>query len=271
MNELLVAVFDTEDAAVKGMGTLKDLHKEGGLSLYAWALIVRGRDGAISVKQQSVEAPLGTALGLLMGGIAGIVGGPAGSAVGASLGAYVGLLADWAHAGIDLKFLDDAGKTLGVGKAAVLAEIEESWTSLLEPRLREQGGLVFRRFRTDVVDDQLLQESKALERVLEALEDKLDTETAVNRDELQKSATDVKQRLKAILDRTRAAIDLKKAETDLKIKALRAQADTAAKETSARLEKRISEAQADYEQRSKKLNQAWTLAKEALAPSDRSG
>lgn len=206
-----------------------------------------------------------------MGGIAGIVGGPAGSAVGASLGAYVGLLADWAHAGIDLKFLDDTGKTLGVGKAAVLAEIEESWTSLLEPRLRQQGGLVFRRFRTDVADDQLLQESIALERALEALEDKLDEVTTVNRDELEKSSTDVKQRLKAIQDRARVAIDLKKAETDLKVKALLQQAETAAEEAKSEVRKRISDAQTDFEMRSKKLSQAWGLAKEALAPRDRPG
>jgi uncharacterized membrane protein len=270
MNEMLVAVFDTEDAAVKGMQTLKDLHQEGGLSLYAWALIVRERDGAISVKQQSVEAPLGAALGLLMGGIAGIVGGPAGSAVGASLGAYIGVLADWARAGIDLKFLDDAGKTLGVGKAAVLAEIEESWTSLLEPRLREQGGIVFRRFRTDVLDDQLLQESIALERALEALENKLDIATTVNRDELQKGAADVKQRLKAIQDRAKTTIDLKKAETDLKVKALLEQAETAAEEAKSQVRKRISDAQTDFEMRSKKLNQAWSLAKKALAPTGRS-
>ncbi len=33
----------------------------------------------------------------------------------------------------------------------------------------------------------------------------------------------------------------------------------------ARIEKRIAAAKADFETRSKKLNQAWTLTKEALA------
>jgi uncharacterized membrane protein len=93
--------FDSEDAAVKGMRTLERLHEEGGVSLYSSALIVRGRDGNISVKQQSDPSPLGTALGLLTGGLIGILGGPAGSAVAASLGGYVGLLADGARHGID--------------------------------------------------------------------------------------------------------------------------------------------------------------------------
>ena len=75
---------DTEDAAANGLQALKELHEEGGISLYAWALIARNRDGQISVKQQSRVALVGTAVGLLVGGIAGSVGGPAGSAVGGS-------------------------------------------------------------------------------------------------------------------------------------------------------------------------------------------
>jgi len=271
MNEILVAVFETEDAANKGLQALTDLHQEGGISLYAWALVVKDRDGQISVKQQSLEAPLGTALGLLIGGIVGIVGGPAGSAVGASIGAYTGLLADWARHGIDLQFLDDAGKTLAVGKAAVLAEIEQSWVSLVEPRLKEQGGVVFRHFRTDMMDDQLLREEAALEKSLENIEHELDKATVANRDEMQANIMDVRQRLKAIQDRAKTAIDLKRAETDLKVKTLRAQAETAAKDTKARIERRISDVQADFKERARKLRQARALAREALGPQDDTG
>ncbi len=256
MNEMFVAVFDTEDKAVKGAHTLKDLHQEGGISLFAWALIVKDRDGRISVKQQSGQASVGTALGLLMGGIVGILGGPAGSAVGASLGAYVGLLADWARHGIDLKFLDDVSKTLGPGKAAVLAEIEQSWISLVEPRLQQQGATVFRRFQTDVIADQLLQEEIAVQAALQRLIDDLDRADAANRQDLEKAIVDVKQQLAAIQDRAKAEIDRKRAEMDLKVKVLRAQAETAAENARTRIKKSISDAQADFETRSKKLSQA---------------
>jgi|SRR5271165_3463681 len=115
MNEMLVAVFENEDAADKGLRALKGLHQEGGISLYAWALIIKNRDGAISVKQQSGESFVGTGLGL--GGIVGILGGgPAGAAVGGAIGSYVGLLADWARHGIDLQFLDDVRTTLAAVK-----------------------------------------------------------------------------------------------------------------------------------------------------------
>lgn len=259
MNEMFVAVFDSENAALEGMRTLKDLHEEGGISVYAWAVIARDLDGRISVKQQSGAAPVGSALGLLTGGIVGILGGPAGSAVGASIGGYVGLLADWARAGIDLHFLDDVGKTLGAGKAAILAEIEQSWISLLEPRLRQKGATVFRRFRTDVTEDQFLQEETALQATLQGLIDDLDKADAANREDLEKSIVDVKRQLSAIQNRARAEIDQKRAEMDLKLKVLGAQAETAATETKGRIETRIKDAKANFEMRSRKLSQAMAL------------
>lgn len=262
MNELLVAVFDTEDTAVKGMQTLKDLHQEGGITLYASALIVKGRDGKISIKQQSEQTPLGAAVGLLTGAIVGMLGGPAGTAVGASLGGYLGLLADCARGGVDLRFLDDAGKTLRNGKAAVLAEIEESWTSLLEPRLRDQGGTVFRQFRTDFVDDQLLQESQALQQQLDILKGDLDRVNASNKDALQKSIREVVQRLQTIRDRAKTEIDKKKVETDLKMKALRGQAQTAVEAAKTRIQKCIADTEADFEMRQKRLIQARAQALE---------
>ena len=64
-------------------------------------------------------------------------------------------------------------------------------------------------------------------------------------------------------------IELTKTEPELKLKALRAQAETAAQDTKAQIKKRIADAQSDFETRSKKLNEAWDLAKQALAPQHR--
>lgn len=268
MNEMLVAVFDTEDAAASGLQALKELHEEGGISLYAWALIVRNRDGQISVKQQSRVALVGTAVGLLVGGIAGSVGGPAGSAVGGSIGAYVGMLADWARHGIDLQFLSDLNTKLEPGKAAILGEIEENWFSPVEARLKKLGGAVFRRFRTDMIEDQLLQQSTALQKSVENLQKELDTSYAANRDVLQQRVVDVKQQLKMIRDQAKSAIDSKMAEADLRMQALNAQLEAVASETKGRVEKRISEVRDDFATRAQKLNRAVALANEALGPQE---
>ena len=167
-----------------------------------------------------------------------------------------------------LQFLNDLDKTLAPGKAAVLAEIEESWVSPLEARLTEQGGTVFRRFRTDVIEDQLLQQGMALQKVLENLQNELDKSSAAKDDALRKSVVDVKQRLKSVRDRAKAAIDLKKAETDMKMKTLGAQAEDATSEAKAWIERRMSETQADFDRRRQKLSQIGALVREALGPQE---
>ena len=53
MNKMLVAVFDTESAAYKGLTALKGLHVHGDISLYATAVIVKDASGAVSVKQMA--------------------------------------------------------------------------------------------------------------------------------------------------------------------------------------------------------------------------
>ena len=64
MNEMLVAVFDTEDAADKGLHALKALHQEGGISLCesqnaepdaVYPATVCGRRGSRTVN--SVKSP----------------------------------------------------------------------------------------------------------------------------------------------------------------------------------------------------------------------
>jgi uncharacterized membrane protein len=94
MDKMLVAVFDTETAAFKGLSALKDLHRQGDLTLYASAVIVKDKTGAINVKQAAEDGPVGTALGFLTGGLVGVLGGPAGLALGASLGGLTGFLFD---------------------------------------------------------------------------------------------------------------------------------------------------------------------------------
>ena len=49
------------------------------------------------------------------------------------------------------------------------------------------------------------------------------------------------------------------------MKTLQDQAKAATGRAKARIEKRIADAQADFEVRSKKLSRAWALTKEALA------
>lgn len=265
MKKMLFAAFDTETAAFEGLSALKDLHRDGDITLYASAVIVKDKTGKMSIKQAAEDGPVGTALGLLTGGLIGILGGPAGMAIGATLGGFTGFLFDLDQSGIGATFLDDVSKTLTPGKAAVLAELDESWTTPVDTRLHERGGIVFRRLRAEVVEDQLVRESAAFQADMKALEADLKQAIAEDRAAIQKDIEQVKKYIKLNQDQAKARLDQAKAELDARITALRAQAKDASDRGKARIEKRIADAKADFDVRSKKLNQAWTLTKEALA------
>jgi uncharacterized membrane protein len=265
MNKMLVAVFDTEAAAFQGLSALKDLHRDGDITLYASAVIVKDKSGQISIKQAADDGPVGTAVGLLTGGLIGILGGPAGLAIGATIGGFTGFLCDLDESGIGATFLDDVSKTLTSGKAAVLADVEESWTTPVDTRLHKLDGIVFRRLRAEVIEDQLARESAAFDADLKVLQDDLKQGVAANKAAIQKDIEQVKKQIKATQDQAKAKLDQAKAEADARIKALQNQAKGASERAKARIDKRIADVKADFDVRSKKLNQAWTLTKEALA------
>src|SRR3974390_1611463 len=238
MNKMLVAVFDGEAAAFEGLSALKDLHRDGDVTLYSSAVIAKDKSGKIEVKQAVDSGPVGTAVGLLTGSLIGLFGGPAGMAVGASLGGLAGLIFDASKSGGDFTFLDAVSKTLTAGKGAV---------------------------RGEVVAEQLVRESATFEAEMKALNDELKQAAAENRAAIQKDIDRVKTQIKATQDQAKARLDQAKAETDARVKALQDQAEAASGRAKARVERRIAETKADFETRSRKLSQAWSLTKEALA------
>ena len=265
MDKMLVAVFETESSAFEGLEALRALHGSGDITLYASAVVVKDNAGKFDVRQEADEGPVGTAVGLVTGRLIGILGGPAGFALGASLGGLTGMLFDLDSSGIGAAFLDEVSKALSPGKAAVLAEIEESWTTPVDTRLHKLGGMIFRRLRSEVVEDQLVRESAAFEADLKTLQDDLKHADAENRAAIQRDVEQIKMQIKTTQDQSKKRLDQVKAETDARMAALREQAKQAGDWAKRRIDKRIADVEADFEVRSKKLNQAWALTKEALA------
>ncbi len=142
---------------------------------------MKDSSGAMSVKQTADKGPVGTALGMLTGGLAGLLAGPVGVAVGFAVGGAAGLVFDLAQLGIDTGFLDEVLKALSPGKTAVLAEVQETWTTPVDTRLGKLGGLVFRRLRSEVVEDQLARESAAFATEMKQLREELAQSTAETR------------------------------------------------------------------------------------------
>jgi uncharacterized membrane protein len=264
MNKVLVAVFNNEKAAFEGLSALKDLHKDADITLYATAVLTKDAAGRLSVKQSADEGPIGFGIGMLTGSMVGLLGGPVGVAVGASLGALTGSIADLARSGIDVQFVEDVSKALGNGKAVVLAEVEESWTTPVDTRLRELGGMVFRRLRSEVVEDQLARESAAFKTELKQLGEDLAQAHAENKAEIKEQIAHVKKSVQAMQDATKARIEETKRLADAKITTLQGQIRQASERRKAKLEKRVADVKAELDVRLAKLQEAGRLTKEAL-------
>jgi uncharacterized membrane protein len=150
MDRMLVVVFNSEPKAYEGKKALLQLDAEGSISVYGYAVVAKNADGTSSLKQGDDAGPLGTLAGTSLGSLIGVLFGPAGLAIGATAGFAGGATADLANAGVGEDFVDDVTKVLSPGSVALVAEIEEDWTTPVDTRMEAIGGTIFRRTVSDV-------------------------------------------------------------------------------------------------------------------------
>ncbi len=150
MDRMLVVVFDSERKAYEGKKALLQLDAEGSISVYGYAVVAKKADGTSTIKQGDDVGPLGTLVGTTLGSLIGVLFGPVGLAIGATAGFTGGATADVYNSGVGDDFIDDVSKFLLPSKVALVAEIEEDWTTPVDTRMEAIGGLVFRRALSEV-------------------------------------------------------------------------------------------------------------------------
>ncbi len=264
MQRMLIAVFDTDPPAYQGLDALQRLDANGDISLYASTVIKREASG-VTVEQSADVGPAGTFLGMMTGGIVGLLGGPAGAIAGYAIGGAMGAATDLTSAGINLDFVDDISKVLIPGKVAVLADVDEGWTTPVDTAIGKLGGIVLRRTRSAVVEDQLVRDSNEFKAQLKELQDELKQTNAQNKAAVQKEIDRVKQQIAATRTQEQKRASQLKTDADARLASLREQMNRADADRKARIEKRIAGVKADLESRNAKLKQAEGSATEALA------
>lgn len=265
MSKLLVVTFDDEEQAYEGTKALRELDREGSITVYAGSVIARDDDGLVSVKDSADEGPIGTALGMLTGALVGALAGPQGMAVGAAAGTMLGATGDLINLGMGVDFVDEVAAHLPPGKVAAVAEVEEYWSTPVDSRMEAIGGTVYRRWRIDVEDEQIERDIAALKADYQDLKDELKQANEETKAKIQAKIDDNRAKLAAAGDRVEKKLDAMKAEATAKVEAIDAQIKSANEELKNKLEKRKADIKEDYETRSGKLKEAWALTKEALS------
>lgn len=265
MNKMIVAVFDSEANAHEGLTALKNLHANGDISLYASAVIGKDANGRMLLKTAQDEGPAGTATGLVTGGLIGLLGGPVGSLIGAAAGSFIGLLFDAGHNDVSVEFIDEVSKALTNGKTAIIAEIDEDWTIPVDAALEPFHAVVFRRFRYEVVDQQIERESQAMDAELQTLKAELKHAGEERKAKIEAAIARLKKKAQTadeMLDKK--LMDLEN-ELEGKVLAMQEQIKTANEKRKIKLRHRMSVLREEYAARTNKLKQASALVSEALS------
>ena len=153
LTELLVLAFAKEDEGQKAMQALQRLVNDGRISLRNAAVLVKNKEGRVSVKEMgNVGLKQGAFFGAIVGGLIGLVGGPVGAVVGAVAGATTGGVA--AHAidfGFPEDYLADLQASLQPGSSALIVLVEKLWTDkIIEDLARFEGHIIRHVLREEV-------------------------------------------------------------------------------------------------------------------------
>lgn len=271
MNRVIFVGFDTEEKAYAGDRALHDMHKDGSLTLYNDAVVVKEPSGFVAVRREPEAEAAGTFGGMLTGGLIGLLGGPVGAAVGIGAGTLIGAAFDLTKEGIDREFVEDAGAQLAPGKAAVIAEIDEQWQVPLDTRMEALGGTVVRRTQTQIEDAYLEREIEAAQKELAVLESEKVAEVKASQTEkarrqaekLQAKVDAAKRKVREKENELAAKLQSVKDEGEQKIAVLEAQKATATAELKASLDRRLADVRSDYERRATRLQEALDSRKAA--------
>lgn len=161
MNTYIAVVFSSDDKARSALRTLWHLDEQGELTVHGATLVRRDDLGNIRVGESRSDLGVRTAIGVGVGALLGLLAGPVGLAAGVagtavlSAGAVTGFGA-LAGAAIGARTdviaadrREDAAYhsllSLKHGQSAVLADISEDWTSVLDDAMQPLGGTIYRR------------------------------------------------------------------------------------------------------------------------------
>ncbi len=153
MERILAVVFDNEKKAYEGKTALLRVQQDGDIVIYGGAVVTKHADGTASVKEFDDLGGIGGLAGTALGSLIGLLGGPVGVAVGAASGLAVGAIADidyYDNARVGEDFVADLFKTVTPNKVAVVAEVDEDWTTPVDTRMEALGGTVYRRSMWEV-------------------------------------------------------------------------------------------------------------------------
>jgi uncharacterized membrane protein len=200
MENLLIITFGDKSKATEGLNRLTDLDQLGDITIYNRALIQKsGINQYEIIEHEGPDTEALPATGALGGAVIGALGGPLGMAMGMLTGATLGLAGEANRLDFSSDILDRVTKNLGIGRFAIVLDVEEDTETIVDSYMKSSDGYVL---RTDIADQ-------------------YDQYNEAQDDEFNKELDAEEKSLKAALEADKATIKLRieklKLEHDLKV------------------------------------------------------
>jgi hypothetical protein len=258
MDNMLVAVFESERQALAAARAMKELNTEGVVLVYALAVIVKGFKGIDILNFPRDQNSPDPALRMAICSLIGLLRRSWDSTEEIAAECIADRMVELANAGVDGGFLGEVSRHLLPGTSAIVSEVDEESLTPMNTLLESQRGIVFRCVRCKVMDTQIAKELDALRREVHTIEELLHT-LDQSTGQLQVMLNLTKGRFQATKDRARKRAASIKLEAEAKIISLQEQAAKAEGGLKARLERLANEVRADYVDRAATLNFAWHI------------
>jgi uncharacterized membrane protein len=140
MHRVVVTVFDSETEAEAGKNKLLELDTEGSIGTYGYAVIAKKADGTVVLKEVDRHGTLSPFANSLLASLCDLAY-PADESAATQAGDSA---ADSNKAKRAENFIRDVMEVLLPNRVAIVAEVEEEWTPVLDTRMEAIGGVVFR-------------------------------------------------------------------------------------------------------------------------------
>jgi uncharacterized membrane protein len=252
LETLIVILFDEQSKAREGFKALRELDRDGEISLFEVALAVKAPNGRVRVIENPDDVNF-PAVGVssLTGSVLGALGGPIGILAGAAAGALIGFIINLERVGVADDFVNDVSTAMAPGKYAVVADVLEDWTTPLDERMEPLGGVVFRRTRRQVRSIHHNRDVAAHRAEMERLKAERAQANGERLDKIDAALDRLGKKLERALLRERSNILRREEERDAQIRAQRTKADQSQEEIRHRLEARIAELQRECDRQDK--------------------
>jgi uncharacterized membrane protein len=193
---VISVAFEDDRNAYTALTTLKQLDTQGQLKVEAAAVVARGDDGKLVVKDQVGDVDyVGTVSGGTLGLLIGILGGPLGVLIGGTYGLMVGSLFDLGEADETESVLSQIAASVRPGRTALLAQITEQSPEVIDTAMTGFGGTVLRRPVDEVEAEIAAAEQAQREAKREANKELMRGRRESTKEQVQAKVQDLKSKL----------------------------------------------------------------------------